>query len=325
MSCVQEALADDRMESEDLNLTGLVSGKSTVNACRELNLHPVDKHTVNLSLDNDMNPENFEENGCVQGDLEIKQVKPQGHLPPIAVDMECVAADNCLSTSLTSSGPAEQIKPSHLVSECSEGTNGLLEGPDRAEDIHNGVVIDNEPSTPFVHQTPVESVGARLGETVASPSGSHVTSDFEDPGRKTFSSGTDALESKGYLEDDQASPRPEILNEVEIDNDAERSCSPSRASTSNAVCPLESPQRPEVVNAEAHVCKELKENKTLNSVGHEALPLNEPHVLRACSSHLSQPDMPSGRGINLVAVPNYHQRWLIFFFGGFLLIICHLK
>jgi len=292
LASVQEALAcDDHMES-DHNLTELVAGE---NGCRKSDLHPGDKSTVNFSLGNVLNHNSVEENGFIQGNLDVKQVKPQGLLPP-------------------SADPTEQTKRIRLVSECSDGIIGVLDGPDRAEDIHNGVVIDNEPSTPFVHQTDVEcveSAGVRLDETVASPSCSHVTSDFEDPGRKTFSSGTSALESKGYLEDDQASPKPEILNDVDITNDVGRSCSPSKASVSNSVCPSESPERPEVVNVEALVCQEPKESETLNAVSHEVMPPNQLHVLRACNSHLNQPDMSSLRGINLVVVPLIKKKNLV--------------
>lgn len=284
MASVQEALAcDDHMEL-DHNLTELVAGE---NACRKSDLHPGDKSTVNFSLGNDLNHNSVEENGCIQGNLDIKQVKLQGHLPP--------PADS-----------TEQTKRIRLVSECSDGIIGVLDGPDRAEDIHNGVVIDNEPSTPFVHPDVecVESAGVRLDETVASPSCSHVTSDFEDPVRKNFSSGTSALESKGYVEDDQASPKPEILNDVDITNIVGRSCFPSKASVSNSLCPSESPERPEVVNVEALVCQEPKESET-----HEVMPSNQLHVLRACNSHLNQPDMSSLRGINLVVVPIYRLKY----------------
>ncbi|XP_059435564.1 sister chromatid cohesion 1 protein 4 isoform X2 [Corylus avellana] len=276
LASVQEAMAcDDHMEL-DHNLTELVAGE---NACRKSDLHPGNKSTVNFSLGNDLNHNSVEENGCTQGNLDIKQVKPQGHLPP--------SADS-----------TEQTKRIRLVSECSDGIIGVLDGPDRAEDIHNGVVIDNEPSTPFVHPDVecVESAGVRLDETVASPSCSHVTSDFEDPVRKNFSSGTSALESKGYVEDDQASPKPEILNDVDITNVVGRSCSPSKASVSNSVCPSESPERPEVVNVESLVCQEPKESET-----HEVMPSNQLHVLRACNSHLNQPDMSSLRGEECLA------------------------
>ncbi|KAF5454947.1 hypothetical protein F2P56_024575 [Juglans regia] len=294
LSNVQEALAcDDHMESEDRNLMGLVAGESTVNAGQRFDHHPGDNNTANLSSWNEFNPNTVEENGSIQGDLEIKQVKPQGFVPPTLSIMECTADDNCLSNSLPSSNPADQTKPICPVSECSDGTIGMLNGLDRAEDIHNGVVIDNEPSTPFVHQTDMKSACARVDETVASPGCSHVTCDFEDPVRRTFSSSTGALESKGYLEDDQASSRPEILNDVEIDNDLGVLCSHNKASVSNAVCTLESPEHPEVVNVEARACQEPNENETLNPVAHKFTLSNQSHVLQACNSHLSEPNMPS--------------------------------
>ncbi|KAG6647518.1 sister chromatid cohesion 1 protein 4-like isoform X2 [Carya illinoinensis] len=294
LSNVQEALAcDDHMESEDRNLTGLVAGASTVNAGQRLDHHPGDNNTANLSSCNEFNPNTVEENGSIRGDLEIKHVKQQGFVPPTLSSMECTAEDNCLSNSLPSSNPADQSKPICPVSECSDGAIGMLNGLDRAEDIHNGVVIDNEPSTPFVHQTDLKSTGARLDETVASPGCSHVTCDFEDPVRRTFSSSTGALESKGYLEDDQASSRPEILNDVEIDNDVGVLCSHNKASVPNAVCTLESPEHPEVVNVEARACQEPKENETYNPVAHKVTLSNQSHVLQACNSRLSEPNMSS--------------------------------
>lgn len=308
LSNVQEALAcDDHMESEDRNLTGLVAGASTVNAGQRLDHHPGDNNTANLSSCNEFNPNTVEENGSIRGDLEIKHVKQQGFVPPTLSSMECTAEDNCLSNSLPSSNPADQSKPICPVSECSDGAIGMLNGLDRAEDIHNGVVIDNEPSTPFVHQTDLKSTGARLDETVASPGCSHVTCDFEDPVRRTFSSSTGALESKGYLEDDQASSRPEILNDVEIDNDVGVLCSHNKASVPNAVCTLESPEHPEVVNVEARACQEPKENETYNPVAHKVTLSNQSHVLQACNSRLSEPNMSSLGGINLGVVLTYHQ------------------
>lgn len=299
LSSVQETLAcDDHMEL-DHTLTGLVAAENTGKSG-----FLGDKNTVNWSLRNDLNADTVE-NGCLLGDQDIKQVKPQEHLPPTEASMEHMLADNRLSTSLPSSDPIEQTEAIHRELECSDGTVGVLDGPDKAEDIHNGVVIDNEPSTSFVHQTDVECVepvGVRLDETVASPSCSHITSDFEDPSHKTFSSGIFALESEAYLEDDQASPRPEILNDVEIANDVGRSCSTSKASASNAVCPLESPGRPEVVNAEAQACQELKETETSDPVVNDVMQSNQLHVLRACNAHQSQPDLSSLGGIYLVVL-----------------------
>lgn len=294
LSSVQETLAcDDHMEL-DHTLTGLIAAENALTASGKSDFLG-DKNTVNWSLRNDLNADTVE-NGCLLGDQDIKQVKPQEHLPPTEASMEHMLADNRLSTSLPSSDPIEQTEAIHRELECSDGTVGVLDGPDKAEDIHNGVVIDNEPSTSFVHQTDVECVepvGVRLDETVASPSCSHITSDFEDPSRKTFSSGIFALESEAYLEDDQASPRPEILNDVEIANDVGRSCSTSKASASNVVCPLESPGRPEVVNAEAQACQELKETQTFDPVANDVMQSNQSHVLRACNAHQSQPDMSS--------------------------------
>lgn len=282
LASIQEALASDEHMESDHNLTEVVMGESAVNACRKSDLHP-GKSTGDWSSHNDLNRDSVGGNGCIEGNLDIKQVKPQA---PLSSTVDCT----------------EQSKRIRLVPECSDGVIGALDGPDRAEDIHNGVVIDDEPCTPFVRQTDVEcleSTGVRLDETVASPSCSHVTSDFDDPGRKVFTSGKSALEQKGYVEDDQASPKPEILNDVDITNDVGRSCPNSKASVSNSVCPSESPERPEVVNFETQVCREPRESENLNSVTHEVTPSNQLHVLRACNSHISQPDMPSLRGAEI--------------------------
>ncbi|KAG6645281.1 sister chromatid cohesion 1 protein 4-like [Carya illinoinensis] len=294
LSGAQEALAcDDHMESEDHNLTRLVAVEGAVNACRKSDLHSGDTNMANFSSCNGLNPNTVEENGCFLGGLDIKHVKPQGHMQPTAATMELRAPDKCLSTSLTSSYPTEQIKPICLVSECSDGIIGVSDGMDRVEDINDGVVIDTERSTHLVHQTDVKSAGARLDETAASPSCSHVTCDFEDSVHRTFSSSTGALQAKGYLEDDQTSPRPKILNDVEINNDVGVSCSPTKVTVSSAVFPLESPERPKVINFEADACQEPKENETLNPIALEDTPSNQSHVLRACKSHLGEPNTSS--------------------------------
>lgn len=220
------------------------------------------------------------ENGYLLGEMEMKQAKSQGNSASIPITTENISADNGLSTR----SAVEQVKPIPLAPECSNGNISAVDGPNRVEDIQNGVVINNEPTTHPVDRTDglcAESPLVRFDETVASPSCSQVTTELEDLGRRTCSI------------------------DVEIHNNMGESCSPSNGLASNVVCPPESPGRPEVVNVEAQTFQEPKETDTLNHSSHEHMTSNDLPGLHACNTR-KQPDMSSLAGKNLIFSPNYH-------------------
>ncbi|GMN59756.1 hypothetical protein TIFTF001_028843 [Ficus carica] len=260
LSNVQGALScDGQTESKDHGLLESEAPECTVNASKS------DAYgTVSRS----------EENGYLSGDMEMKQVESQVHSASTAVIKENISADNGLSTPL--SDMAEHVKHIALEPECSYGNVRALDGPTR-EDIHNGVVINNELTAHLVDRTDVQCA--------ESPTCSQVTTETEDPGRRTCSV------------------------DVEIHNDMGESCSPSNTLASNVVCPPESPGRPEVVNVEAQIFQESRETDALNHSTHEHMTLNDLPGLSACSTR-TQPDASSLGGKSFV-LPHYH----LFLFG----------
>ncbi|XP_068317460.1 sister chromatid cohesion 1 protein 4-like [Pyrus communis] len=191
---VQEPMAcSDQLDFEDHNLSNLASMGSSENAGRMSGPRCGDDSTM-------VSPK---ENGYHLSDMEIKQTKPQEH--------ELI----------------ESISP---VLECLNGTVGALDGRNRIEDIHNGIVINNEPLMPFLDQKDAqhaEPAGVRFDETVASPSCSQVTSELDDPARKISSSNSCLRSSEDYLEYQQTCLKPEIQNDVETANNMEQSCIPN--------------------------------------------------------------------------------------------------
>ncbi|KAL5775891.1 hypothetical protein ACOSP7_013448 [Xanthoceras sorbifolium] len=156
----------------------------------------------------------------------------------------------------------DSIIPMPLVSDCSEGTLGALECSERMESTHN------------VSMPSVESQGVRLDETAASPSCSQVTSDAEDPNRKTEPGSTDVHVSEGYLVDDQASIKTRIHNDQIVDNVGE----------SGSGVPV----------GEGQACQEHEDPETLSSkVVQKEMPSLDTFGLKPCSSHLGQPDVSS--------------------------------
>lgn len=243
LSNVQGALSrDGQTESKDHGLLESEAPECTVNASKS------DAYgTVSRS----------EENGYLSGDMEMKQVESQVHSASTAVIKENISADNGLSTPL--SDMAEHVKHIALEPECSYGNVRALDGPTR-EDIHNGVVINNELTAHLVDRTDVQCA--------ESPTCSQVTTETEDPGRRTCSV------------------------DVEIHNNMGESCSPSNTLASNVVCPPESPGRPEVVNVEAQIFQESRETDALNHSTHEHMTPNDLPGLSACSTRM-QPDASS--------------------------------
>ncbi|KAF3452275.1 hypothetical protein FNV43_RR02708 [Rhamnella rubrinervis] len=257
---VQGALAhDDRLESKDHSLTNSVAVECTENVISKSDPHH-ENDNAEWSLEKNLNYETVvgmhsEENGYLLGDMKIKEADPQGHSLPPVVTTENISADNGLSTSCRS--PIT-----------SNGTVVTLDGLTRVEDLHNGVVINNEPITLPPDQMAegcVESPGVRLEETVASPSCSQVTTELEDPGRRTCSIDV------------------EIRTDREITKNNGESCSPTNELASNVVCPPESPGRPEVVNVEARACQEPNGTETVNPLTHDDMISNGMPVLRACN------------------------------------------
>ncbi|KAI4350190.1 hypothetical protein L6164_010695 [Bauhinia variegata] len=176
--------------------------------------------------------------------------------------------------------------------------NGTILASDqtkKVEDSHDGVLINNEPTVAPLDQTVMKSVvsgGVWANETVASPSCSHVTSCLEDPTCKPLSDldGFHGPQSDDHLEDDRT------LSKHKVRNDEGESCSFCQAKISNAVIPLGSPRRPEVVDIEAQASEELKETEALDYITHEAVPSSK-SLLGPCTSHQSQPDVLSVEGV----------------------------
>ncbi|KAL5773806.1 hypothetical protein ACOSQ2_013730 [Xanthoceras sorbifolium] len=175
---------------------------------------------------------------------------------------ELVAAESTKAALKENGYRGDSIIPMPLVSDCSEGTLGALECSERMESTHN------------VSMPSVESQGVRLDETAASPSCSQVTSDAEDPNRKTEPGSTDVHVSEGYLVDDQASIKTRIHNDQIVDNVGE----------SGSGVPV----------GEGQACQEHEDPETLSSkVVQKEMPSLDTFGLKPCSSHLGQPDVSS--------------------------------
>lgn len=188
----------------------------------------------------------------------------------------------------------------HFLTSLQECTDGKLSASgvaEKVEDLHDGVVINNEPVVVSLDQTVMKSVvsgDVSVNETVASPSCSHVTFDLEDPCTKLLSNSDVCKEhqSDGHLEDNRALSKHGIVVENEFAKIEEESTPSVEAKVSSAVNLLGSPGRPEVVDVEAQTSQELNEADALNHVAHEAVHCNELH-LQPCSSGLSKPDVLS--------------------------------
>ncbi|KAH7542141.1 hypothetical protein FEM48_Zijuj02G0041800 [Ziziphus jujuba var. spinosa] len=90
-----------------------------------------------------------------------------------------------------------------------------------------------------------------------SPSCSQVTTELEDPGRRTGSIDFEAN------------------TDVEIANDKGESCSPTNELASNVIYPPELPGRPEVVNVEAQAFQQPNDTETFNPLTHEDMASND--------------------------------------------------
>lgn len=225
LSSVQEALAcDDHLEPEDHNLTELVAKGNLENASSVSSLHYGDKVAADWTLLNDTNHDAVlsipaDENGYLLGEQKIKQAKPQGDSPSVAV--------------------MDQIS-----SECSVGKAAAPDGKDRAEDMQNGTLSNHGPGILSVDQTHEEFEEPRgLDETVGNPIFSHAASDLEDPCHRECP-GTENISEKSIL----TTSCPPVLECISENDNA--SLNPD-VSASNAACSYESPGRPHLENVEA--------------------------------------------------------------------------
>ncbi|KAL6338456.1 hypothetical protein AAG906_020546 [Vitis piasezkii] len=225
LSSVQEALAcDDHLEPEDHNLTQLVAKENLENASSVSSLHYGDKVAADWTLLNDTNHDAVlsipaDENGYLLGEQKIKQAKPRGDSPSVAV--------------------TDQIS-----SECSVGKAAAPDGIDRAEDMQNGTLSNHGPGILSVDQTHEEfEVPHGLDETVGNPIFSHAASDLEDPCHRECP-GTEHISEKSIL----TTSCPPVLECISENDNA--SLNPD-VSASNAACSYESPGRPHLENVEA--------------------------------------------------------------------------
>lgn len=217
LSSVQEALAcDDHLEPEDHNLTELVAKENLENASSVSSLHYGDKVAADWTLLNDTNHDAVlsipaDENGYLLGEQKIKQAKPQGDSPSVAV--------------------TDQIS-----SECSVGKAAAPDGKDRAEDMQNGTLSNHGPGILSVDQTHEEFEEPHgLDETVGNPIFSHAASDLEDPCHRECP-GAENISEKSIL----TTSCPPVLE-----------CISENDNASNAACSYESPGRPHLENVEA--------------------------------------------------------------------------
>ncbi|KAF7817726.1 sister chromatid cohesion 1 protein 4 [Senna tora] len=167
---------------------------------------------------------------------------------------------------------------------------------EKVEELHDGVVINNDPVVASPDQTVMNFMvtrGVGVNENVTSPSCSHVTYDMEDLCKKlsSHSDFSKEPESDGCREDNQALVNHEILTDNKIANEGD-STPFVEGKVSSAVCLLGSPGRPEVVDVEAKASQELKEADALNHIAHESEQPNELH-LRPCTSGMNLPDVLS--------------------------------
>lgn len=197
------------------------------------------------------------------------------------LDFHCEETDCILSDCERVNGPS-------YVPEYTDGPIRASAVPEKVEDLHDGVVINNEPAVAFLKQTVNDAVsrGVNVSETVTSPGCSHVTSDQEEASCKLLSHSDVLKGSDGHLKDKHALSKHETLTDIEMTNSEEESAPAGEAKASSAVHLLGSPGRPEVVDVEAHASQELKE------VAHEAVQPDELH-LQPCTSRGDQTDVSS--------------------------------
>ncbi|KAK8568845.1 hypothetical protein V6N12_007382 [Hibiscus sabdariffa] len=228
LSGVNEALAaGDHAEPEHDNHTELLDSEYAENASNKSNFPNGDDNPMDLSLQNEINHD------------AVVIVPPESdcHIG----DMEKEQAT-----------PQGSSLPDAVSVEYTSAV-GTIRGPDgldRVEDKHNGGM---------------HSMDRTDREWAESPNCSNVTFDLDEPARRTCSSSTCVPTSDGNLENEQASHKYESGNDVETANNLEESS--AKAISSNPSCPLESPSRPTVIDAEAEACQEPNVFENLKEPG----------------------------------------------------------
>ncbi|GAV83935.1 Rad21_Rec8 domain-containing protein [Cephalotus follicularis] len=261
LSSVQEALGcDDHLESEDHNATELIAAENTESAFSKSHFHHVNQNGVDRSFCNDSN----------HVAVECMLPEENGYH---SRDLEIK------QTELQGDLLAELVKPIPSVTESSYGTVGALDCLNREENIQNGVVSNNESSVPSLDVSNREdSVTVRLDEGVASPSCAHVISALDVPGQRTWPTSTCLHVTEAYVEDDPVSLQPKIDSDFfEVSDNVEKSFSHDKAGVSGRA---------------ADVDLEMLNHPAVQ----EETPSVHSHVLRHCSSHLSQYDTSSFGG-----------------------------
>lgn len=209
-----------------------------------------------------------------------------------------IHTDHCMK-SVTLMDSSDKDQPTNLIPECAGGMFDASDIPQMVEDLHDRVLMNNEPVVaPLNHPLNAVAGGGSVNEAVASPARLHVTSDQDDHSCKLLSNmdGSRGPEFDGHMEDSNTLSNRDTLNNNEISKSGEQPHAFYEAPISNIMSPQGSPGRPEIVDVEAQASLELKEAAALKHVSHETEQPTESH-LRPCTSHLSQPSLSSIEGI----------------------------
>ncbi|KAJ1443592.1 Rad21/Rec8-like protein, N-terminal [Sesbania bispinosa] len=287
-------------EADCHNSADLVSMKTPE---QESSAHQKENDVIDCSLQN--NGEHVdvdlhhEDNDCNLVEVDSKR-EVQEHLECTVVmgDQEnLIPSDHCLTS--IALGSSNEDQPTTLLPECSGWMIDASDIPEKVEDLHDSVLLNNEPVVAPLDQTDnVVSGGVSVNETVASPSCSHVTSGQEDLSCKLLPNmdGSRGPESDGHLGDDNTLSKHGALNDGEISKSEGQPCTIDEAQVSNIISAPGSPGKPEVVDVEAQASQEFKEADDLNHVSHVVAEQPTESLLRPCTSHLTQPSLLSIEG-----------------------------
>ncbi|CAK9154861.1 unnamed protein product [Ilex paraguariensis] len=252
LSNVQETSAcDDHLELEDHSLTDFALKENLENGFSKSDLHHGNENVVDSRGDVDSHTVihmSAEENGFHLGDVDINQLRPQGQ----------------------SSALADQARGISSVSELSDRMVVASSGPYRDEDLRSDLVSNNVPGIHSIDgslEDHLEPQKVWLGEIT--------------PGMPSLSR-TCQLVSEGFLEDNQASPKPEVSNKMGIAGNLKDYCVVSVASELIA----ESKGGPDL---ETQVCEEPKDPRDLDVAIQEEMASTDTCVLPPCNTHLNQP------------------------------------
>ncbi|XP_027349324.1 sister chromatid cohesion 1 protein 4 [Abrus precatorius] len=275
--------------------SALISMKATQ---KESYGHQTENDVIDCSLQNNGNHVSLdfhhEDNDCNPVEMDSKK-EDQEHLACKVVmkDQENLTPnEHCLT-----SFPLHSSNNEHLTTLLPEREGGVINAsdiPEKEEDLHDGVLMNNEPVSAPLDQTITKCVvsgGVGVNE--------NFTSDQEDLSCKLLSNmdGPQGPGLDGHLEDDNTSSKHEVLNDIEISKNEGQSYPFDEAQVSNVISPLVvgSPGRTEAVDMEAQASQEPKETEALTHVSHEAVQPTQ-SILQPCSSHLSQPSLSSIEG-----------------------------